>query len=79
MLLTCLLGAGNLRETSVKVQRCSAISGFGRVSMKDGVMIRCSEVRVGVRIEPYPLVLELVIIGGRANNTVMDHMAGIFC
>ena len=77
MLAACLLGAGNLRETLVKFQWCSAISRFGRVGMKDGVMIRVSGVGVGIRIEPYPLVLES-IIGGRANNTSMDHASGIF-
>ena len=77
MLLTCLLGVGNLRETSVKFQWCPVISRFGRVCMKDRVMIRFSGVWFGIRIEPYPLVLEL-IIGGRVNDTLMDHAMGIF-
>ena len=44
--------------------------------MKNIVMIIGSGVRVGVRIKAYSLILE-PIIGGRANNAVMDHTSGI--
>ena len=74
MLLVRLLGAGNLGETAVKFQWCSAIARFGRVCVQDEVMII---IGVRLRVELYSLVLES-IIGGRANNTVMDHMSGIF-
>ena len=78
MLSAHLLGAGNLGETAVEFQWCSAIARFGRVCVKNGVMIIISGVRVGLRVELYALVLES-IVGGRANDTVMDHTSGIFC
>ena len=41
-------------------------------------MIIISGIGVSLRLEPYSLVLEPVV-GGRANNTAMDNMSGIFC
>ena len=76
--MACLLGAGNLGETVVKFQWWSVIARFGRVCVKNGVMIIISGVRVGVRIKLYSLVLES-IVGGRANDTAMYHVSGIFC
>ena len=78
MLSACLLGVGNLGETAVEFQWCSAKARFGRVSVKNGVMIIISGVGVGLRVEPYSLVLES-IVGGRANNTAMDNTSGNFC
>ena len=58
-------------------QWCSAIMRFGRVCVKNVVMIIGSGVRVGLRVEMYSLIL-VPIISGRVNDTVMDHMPGIF-
>ena len=77
-MLAHLLVAGNLGETAVEFQWCSAIARFGRVCVQDGVMVIVSGLWVGFRVEPYALVLES-IIGGRVNNTVMDNTSGIFC
>ena len=78
MLSACLFGAGNLGETMVEFQWCSVKTRFGRVGVKNGVMIISSGVGVGFRVKSYTLVLES-IISGRANNTAMDNTSGIFC
>ena len=54
----------------------SVVSRFGRVCVKNIVMIIGSGVRVRLRVEVYLLILE-PIIGGRANDAVMDHTSGI--
>ena len=74
MLAACLLGAGNLRETTVKFQWSSAITRFGRVCVKRVVRI---SVRIRLRVEVDSLILEL-IIHGRVNNTLMDYTSGNF-
>ena len=75
MLVVGLLGAGNLRETMVKLQWSSAITRLGRVCVKGIVRVSISGVRL--RIKADSLILEL-IIHGRVNNTSVDHMPGNF-
>ena len=59
------------------IQWCSVITRFGRVCVKNIVMIIGSGVGVGLRVKAYTLILEL-INSGRANDAVMYHMSGIF-
>ena len=73
----CLFGAGNLRETMVKLQWTSVIMRLGRVCVKRGGCISVSGVRVRLRIKADTLILESVI-RGRANDTAVDHMSGVF-
>ena len=77
MLVACLLGAGNLGETMVKLQWSSAIMRLCRVCVNGIVRISSSGVRVGFRIKMDSLILESIICG-RANDTLMDHMPGNF-
>ena len=77
MLLAGLLGAGHLGYTTVIFQWHSVIPRFGRVCVKNVVMIIGSGVGVGLRVEAYSLILE-PIVGGRENDAAMDHMPGIF-
>ena len=72
-----MLGAGNLRETTVKFQQSSAITRLGRVCVKGVVWISISGVGVGLRIKADSLILESVICG-RVNDTAVDHTPGIF-
>ena len=77
MLAVGLLGAGNLRETMVKLQWSSAITRLGRVFVKGIDRISISRARVRLRIKVDSLILEL-IIHGRVNDTAVDHTPGIF-
>ena len=77
MLSAGLLGAGHLGHTTVVFQWHSAIARFGRVGVKNIVMIIGGGVGVGFRVKAYSLILE-PIIGGRANDAAMYHMPGIF-
>ena len=77
MLLAGLPGAGHLGHTMVIFQWRSVIPRFGRVCVKNIVMIIGSGVGVGLRVKAYSLILE-PIISGRVNEAVMDHMPGIF-
>ena len=57
-------------------QWLAVVSRFGRVCVKDIVMIIGGGVGFRVRIKAYSLILEPIVCGG-LNNAAMDHMSGI--